>query len=284
MQSSNPIFSIIVPCYNQEKYLEECLVSVLNQTYKDWECIIVNDGSTDNSEKIALEFKRKDSRFVLISKTNEGLSATRNYGINHSRGTYILPLDGDDKIGENYILEASKIFLSKPNTKLIYCKAKFFGLTNENWNLPLYSYSELLFQNSIFCSAIYKKCDFLTTQGYDLNMKFGYEDWEFWLQLLSKSDSVIEINNIHFYYRKKGESMIDFVQNEEKLTQMTSYMFQKHEAKYYEALHFTKNLKGFNTQFSVIKNLKTIKSSYTYKTIYKLEKEIRRFLLKFRKK
>ena len=65
------MISIVVPCYNQAQYLEECLQSVLDQTYEKWECLIVNDGSTDNTEEIALQWKKKDSRFIYLKRKTE---------------------------------------------------------------------------------------------------------------------------------------------------------------------------------------------------------------------
>ncbi|WP_374360648.1 glycosyltransferase family 2 protein, partial [Cloacibacterium sp.] len=75
-----PLISVVVPCYNQAQYLDECLQSVLNQTYQDWECIIVNDGSPDHTEEIAKNWVEKDTRFIYLSKENGGLSSARNAG------------------------------------------------------------------------------------------------------------------------------------------------------------------------------------------------------------
>lgn len=91
-----PCFSIIVPVYNVEKYLKECLDSVLHQTFADWECICVNDGSTDGSVAILEEYAEKDRRFRIITQSNKGLSAARNTGIDAAKGDYILFLDSDD--------------------------------------------------------------------------------------------------------------------------------------------------------------------------------------------
>ena len=76
-----PKISVIVPCYNQAQYLDECLNSVLEQTYKDWECIIVNDGSPDNTEEVAKEWVKKDSRFKYFYKNNGGVNSARNSGL-----------------------------------------------------------------------------------------------------------------------------------------------------------------------------------------------------------
>lgn len=105
-----PLISVIVPCYNQAQFLDECLQSVLEQTYQNWECIIVNDGSPDNTEEVALEWTKKDVRFIYLKKDNGGLSSARNAGIEKAKGEWILPLDCDDKIGNQYLELASAEF------------------------------------------------------------------------------------------------------------------------------------------------------------------------------
>ena len=93
-----PAISVIIPIYNVEKYLYRCLESVQNQTFTDWEAICVNDGSPDNSAKIAEKFAEKDSRFKIVNKVNGGLSDARNAGMDVASGRYILYLDSDDFI------------------------------------------------------------------------------------------------------------------------------------------------------------------------------------------
>lgn len=95
--------SVIVPVYNVEKYLNRCIDSILNQTFRDFELILVDDGSTDQSGRICDEYKEKDNRIVVIHKTNGGLSDARNYGIDRAKGEYITFIDSDDWIKERYI-------------------------------------------------------------------------------------------------------------------------------------------------------------------------------------
>lgn len=95
------LFSIIIPVYNVEKYLRDCLDSVVGQTFADWEAICVDDGSTDGSAVILEEYAEKDSRFEIISQSNGGLSAARNTGMKAAMGDYIVFLDSDDWIEDN---------------------------------------------------------------------------------------------------------------------------------------------------------------------------------------
>lgn len=99
------LISVIVPIYNAEKYLKRCIESIINQTYKNMEIILINDGSKDNSKKICNEFLEKDCRIKLINKENEGVSAARNYGINVAIGKYISFVDADDWLEKNFLLE-----------------------------------------------------------------------------------------------------------------------------------------------------------------------------------
>ncbi|AZA91283.1 Hyaluronan synthase [Chryseobacterium nakagawai] len=268
--------SIIVPCYNQEKYLSETLDSVLAQTSQNWECIIVNDGSTDHSEKIIDEYCEKDSRFIKLNQHNQGLSASRNNGIKLAKGTLILPLDGDDRIGTHYLELAEKEFAKSPQPKLVYCQAEFFGAKNEFWDLPAYNYEKLLFLNHIFCSAIFKKEDYLKTSGYDTDMKLGYEDWEFWVQLLRKDDIVIQLDSIQFFYRQREDSMVKSLhESKVKRHQMEWHIFTKHRDIYGQMLNSDMSLAEIEHVFNLRQTLKKIKKTFTYKTIYKVERAIR---------
>ena len=96
-----PYLSIIVPVYNVEQYLDECLSSIINQTYTDWECICVNDGSTDKSCQILERYAEQDSRIRLISQENKGLAATRSEGMLWAKGKFIIFVDSDDYLDTN---------------------------------------------------------------------------------------------------------------------------------------------------------------------------------------
>ena len=96
-------FSVVVPIYNVEKYLNKCVESILNQTYKDFELILVDDGSPDHCPEICDEYAERDARVRVIHKENEGLVAARNTGIKEAKGEYICYVDGDDWIANNLL-------------------------------------------------------------------------------------------------------------------------------------------------------------------------------------
>ena len=114
------LISIIIPVYNVEKYLRECLDSVLAQTYQNWEAICVNDGSPDNSGAILDEYAKKDKRFVVIHKENEGTAIARATAINNSKGEWIAYLDADDYVSEKY-LETLYNRSQTKNADVVYC-------------------------------------------------------------------------------------------------------------------------------------------------------------------
>ena len=216
---NNTRVSIIIPCYNQAKYLEETLYSILNQTYSNWECLIVNDGSSDETEQIAKQFTARDKRFNYFFKENGGLSSARNFGLNKSTGTYIQFLDSDDFI-DNAKLELSINELNKPentdkklaisnfrmfvndinNSSEPYCvlKSEFF-----NFESILYKWEEE-FTIPIHCGFF--DASLFQTLRFNENLK-AKEDWVMWVQLFQSNLKTVFINQPLALYRKNPESM-----------------------------------------------------------------------------
>lgn len=201
-----PLVSVVVPCYKQAQYLSEALDSVINQDYTNWECIVVDDGSPDNTSEIVSLYAARDTRIKYLYQKNAGVSIARNNGINLAQGKYILPLDADDKIREDYIEKAIQYFNDFPDTKLVYSRVQGFGNYNQECELLPYSYLTILYRNMIYPAAFFRKADFDKTSGFNPNMVEGYEDWDFWLSLLSESDIVYQIPELCFYYRVKDVS------------------------------------------------------------------------------
>lgn len=234
-----PIISIIIPCYNQAQYLDECLQSVWDQTYTDWECIIVNDGSLDHTDEIVKKWLTKDVRFQYLKKENEGVSAARNSGIEKSTGEWILPLDGDDKIGSRYLELASKEFHN--DIDIIYSIGQYFGEKNAIFASEPFDYQSFLMENQIFCTAFFKKSDWKKTGGYDPEMKGGYEDWEFWIHLSAYKNPlrVKHLTEVGFFYRIKPASRnVDAMQKND--ASLRDYIYRKHPEVFYRNLNSLK--------------------------------------------
>jgi glycosyltransferase involved in cell wall biosynthesis len=197
----NKKVSIIIPCFNQAQYLPDSVESVLQQTYKNIELIIVNDGSTDHTKEIAKEL----SYNVLINQDNKGLSVARNEGIRCSTGEYILPLDADDKISPDFIEKT----IGKND--IVSTWQQEFGLSNRLWMNTIVNptYENFRQRNQINCCALFKKEIWENIGGYDENMLIGFEDWDFWLRATKANYKVSVIPEALFYYRKHGPSMVN---------------------------------------------------------------------------
>lgn len=231
----NSLVSIIVPCYQQVHYLSEALQSVLEQTYTNWECIIVNDGSPDETELVAKVWIEKDSRFKYLYKENGGLSSARNTGIKRSTGEFILPLDADDVLHPDYL--KNMIPVLKDNNKLVVvsCYSSFFidKITNVVYQLrPVgTTYHALMFQNVLVATSLYRKKSWEEVGGYDETMKKGFEDWEFWLSLTKGGLEYRIVEEFLFYYRRAKKSMLVDTRNKYAEENM-EYIFKKHKELY----------------------------------------------------
>ena len=118
-------FSIIVPVYNCQDYIARCIESVLNQNTKDMELILINDGSTDNTKEIIKQYAKENELIKIINKKNAGVSRARNDGLKKATGKYVLFLDADDYLSENYIKEIDSIETAKRMIKMNYDKYKY---------------------------------------------------------------------------------------------------------------------------------------------------------------
>lgn len=213
--------SIIVPIYNVEKYLEVCLNSIINQTYKNLEIILVNDGSTDSCLDICNKYKIKDERILLINKQNGGLSDARNMGIEVASGKYIMFIDSDDWIDLNMVEILYKVHV-KYNACLVQCgfirefEENEVILDNniQNTIIKILDNKQVLksicntdgVKNIVVWNKLYRK------DLFD-NITFPkgriYEDGFTTYKILDKSKRIIDINNQMYHYRQREGSIIN---------------------------------------------------------------------------
>ncbi len=202
-----PKISIIIPCYNQGKYIAECLDSVIAQTFKDFEAIIINDGSTDNSLKIIEPYLKKHSNLRLINKTSTGgVVSARNKAIRKAKGTYIYPLDADDIISPDCLEKLYQAMIANKGD-IISSRALYFGLINSEVSAPKTNRLTMIRHNCILNSSLFKKADWKKSGGYDKAFDEGYEDYDFWLNLVIRQKcKIYRVPEILFYYRIKDIS------------------------------------------------------------------------------
>jgi glycosyltransferase involved in cell wall biosynthesis len=209
-----PKLSIIVPVYNVELYLPKCLDSIINQTFTDFELILVNDGSTDSSVDICCNYIQKDSRIVLLDKENGGLSSARNLGLSNAKGQYVAFVDSDDWIDlsmYNSMISA----LEEMNADIVICGQKVVNMNgsldviNTIEDSVLYSEEEatklILKDEKIFSFAwdkVYRKELFNNIRYPEGRI---YEDTATTYKLFHRTKSVYHINEAYYYYvRRQG--------------------------------------------------------------------------------
>lgn len=282
----NELVSIIVPCYKQAHFLKDSLQSVLDQMYSEWECIIVNDGSPDDTAEIAQQWYSKDSRFIYLEKENGGLSSARNFGIKHCKGKYILPLDADDILHPDYLIKTIFELEKNPALAIISCYSKFF--INEKTNIVYQlkpvgdTCHDLLYVNQLIATSLYRKKCWEEVGGYDEEMKKGFEDWEFWLAITKKGWKYKIVPEFLFYYRKAKKSMlVDTVSNH--ADDIKEYIIKKHRDCYID--DFENCIKVlFYEKNALRKNQKKIKNSLEYKIAKAICKPYRMLQKIWRKK
>ena len=270
-----PKVSIIIPCYNQGRYIEEAVNSVLAQSFTDWEIIIINDGSTDKFTNNFLKDYRPSNTSIYFTE-NKGVSAARNFAIDKSLGKYILPLDSDDYIAMNYLRDAVDKLEMDPELKLVYGEGEYVGDLAVNIVLPSFSMNGMLQQNLIFCTALYRKSGWAAAGKYDETFETGWEDWDFWLRLIDDEKQVYKLPSSVFYYRIKKDSRNASLQGKQ-LVITEQQLFKKHLDKY--LTHFPLPI----TQIRNIAYLKEEKENFEkvkQKIYHSLSYRVGHFLLK----
>lgn len=206
------LVSIIIPVYNSEKYIKRCLNSVLNQTYKNIEIVIVDDGSTDNSFFEINKFK--DRRIKYFKKENEGVSIARNYGIKRAVGEYLLFVDSDDYIAKEMVNELVK--RTKGLSEIVFCNNLEIWYNKEEERRLFASFDKLSKNNIIreiasgraglVCSKLVsKKVVEDNNISFDKNLKVG-EDQLFFLAVAEKSDEFKHVDKSLYFYDRTNEN------------------------------------------------------------------------------
>jgi len=211
----NNLASIIIPCYNYGQYLEECVKSVVNNsTDIDYEIIIVDDASTDNSYEIGLKLKDTYKQIVLIIKNKENKKAaySRNLGIRNSLGEYIICLDADDMLPNNYI-EANFKNIINNNVDVSYNNMNCFGLSNKVWDWPEFNTEALIHFNYIHVTSMFKQEVWETVGGFDESFIYGLSDYDFWLRAVKAKFKFKKCNETFLWYRNHGKSNTDLCTN-----------------------------------------------------------------------
>lgn len=226
------LISIIIPTYNRAHIITETLDSVISQTYTNWECIIIDDRSTDNTKEIIDNYLKKDERISFIVKSDnqkKGASTSRNIGLSLAKGDYIQFLDSDDVIANNKLEEQLKVISNEPTRAVVTCKWGVFEKSNKSATIfhenflyknfyDIRDYFELVGEYGGFlplhCFLIDKKIiDKVGSWNEDLSVN---DDGEFIFRVLTNGASVFYCSNTHVLYRKSKDETLSSINSVEK--------------------------------------------------------------------
>lgn len=222
LKNNTPEISVIIPVYNVEKYLGDCLESAVNQTFKNIEIICVNDGSTDNSLNILNSYAKTDERIRIITQKNKGVSNARNVGLDASKGKYIYFMDADDFLELNALDELHSLIKEKSCDLVIFKTLNFIDETGEYVNIDYYDMAEL---TSILGNKTFNYSDYVNELiGMDVtvytkffkrkiisNIRFAegliFEDNLFTMELIFNTKSIY-FHNKYLYHRRMRENSL----------------------------------------------------------------------------
>ncbi|MBU3822740.1 glycosyltransferase family 2 protein [Flavobacteriaceae bacterium XHP0103] len=229
---ANVLVSFVIPCYNDAQYIEQSVNSALNQTYKPIEVIVVDDGSDEETKKVLKTLEPKITK--LITQDNQGQSTARNAGINEANGDFIVTLDSDDFFEPTFCEKALDAFMDNTEVKLVSC---YTYLLYENGNKEVFKTAggklpSFLCKNHALGSAMFRKKDWEFCGRYDENMTFGYEDWEFYIRLLTNGGYAVSIKEPLYTYRKRNNTTTN--KANEKKYELLKYIYLKHQNLYKE--------------------------------------------------
>jgi glycosyltransferase involved in cell wall biosynthesis len=206
---TRPTVSIVVPCYRQAEYLPVAVASVALQTFTDWELIVVDDGSPDDTSRVARDLAAKlpGRRIRVVAQGNAGVSAARNRGIREALGEYILPLDADDALDPSFLETCVAVLRARPEVDIVGTDMLTFGARSDRvpLQLPL-TPSVAARVNPLFYCSLYRRHVWERAGGYRENMVLGYEDWDFWVSCAERGFRAVRVPEPLFLYRVKAES------------------------------------------------------------------------------
>lgn len=264
--------SVIISCYKQAHFLGEALLSIVDQTYKNWECIIVDDGSPDDTEKVAKGWCNYDSRIRYIHQENGGLSSARNFGIQNASSDFILTLDADDKYEPTFIEKGLSVLNESQEIGVVsswvlrFKDSKEISVIKPNGK----TIEDFLFQNAANGTSLFRKTCWEAVGGYDEKMKTGYEDWDFYIRVCAYGWNVYIIPEILFFYRQHDFSMrLNAYANHDK--EIRKYLYLKHKDLY---------LSNYESMIIYFLNAIDLEKSNTIKARNKIDFKIGYFLLR----
>lgn len=270
------MISVIVPVYNVEKYLHKCVDSIINQTYKDLEIILVDDGSPDNCPKICDEYAQKDNRIKVIHKENGGVSSARNVGLISAQGEFVQFIDSDDFIKEQMI-EKLISSLHETSSDIVVCRAITYYDSgkekiqkNDKWEEVLNrdDAAKLIFSemNNAMWNKLFKK-ELAEGILFEEGRTFG-EDPYFLAQILNKSKKVSFVSEELYYYRQRENSITSGKFSEKRFDQVyfKDKMYDYFTENFSQIVHLAERWR-FVARLNICRNIFSAKKEKEYKGV-----------------
>lgn len=206
---TDPLVTVVVPCFNHGRFLHEALASVRAQTWTTWEAVVVDDGSTDDTPEIIdrLLAELRDPRIRVVRQDNRGLPSARNAGVAAARGEWFVPLDADDRLRPRMIEVCIAPLLRDPRLGFAYGHLQLFGEEDRVVRYPPYNMHRLLDENQVTVCAVVRKAAWAAAGGYEPAMVHGAEDWEFWVSCAERGFHGVRVDEVVFGYRRQAGSM-----------------------------------------------------------------------------
>ncbi|HWK02902.1 MAG TPA: glycosyltransferase [Puia sp.] len=230
--SGSDLLSVVIPYYNMGDYIDDCIRSVLDSTYKQLEILVINDGSTDPASIEKLKSVARLENVRVLHHKNQGLAFTRNYGAEVAKGDYLAFLDADDKVAPTYYEKAVAALRRNRNVYFAGAWVKYFGNSTQLWPTFTPQPPFVLVHNPVNSSGlVYKRAAFLAGGLNDRKVDYGLEDYDSVVSMLDKGYNGIVLPEPLFYYRVRSGSMIRNI-SMEKLLYSNKRITEKH-ADYY---------------------------------------------------
>ena len=227
------LISVIIPCHDLGRYLDEAVDSVLAQTYPHFEILVVDDGSTDPFTRELLSDYRRPKTRVLASE-HKGVMHARNLGIAAATGEYLCALDADDKLESSFFEKATRVLARDDSVAFVSCWLRTFGDEKWTWRQERCDLVTLLLECTVATPSLMRKAAVLDVGGFDERMPHqGYEDWDLWLSLVERGYRGTILPEVLFLYRRRAASVSRAPeQRPEVHLRLLRYLTEKHRASY----------------------------------------------------
>lgn len=232
------LVSIVITNYNYAQYLREAIESALNQTYKNTEIILIDDGSTDDSRKVYNEFSKKIR--IIEHKQNHGIVYTRNEALREIKGDFLCFIDADNILPKDYL---AKLFTKTTAEKadVVYTDMQLFGDRNDTVQMPEFSLNGIIAKNIVDMGALIR-VKAIGEQKFDENLdKLSHEDWDFFLGLALAGRKFVKVHGVKLNYRIHNDhrnQMCNFRENVLRLLKVNSYIIEKYKRTYSDEVDF----------------------------------------------